>query len=147
MSQTEHSEEQQRIFLLHELVGRYLAEGLTNQEIITKLQIEQVLEYEEAQTILRQVYTSWQVVKEGLDLQVEDERNWHQYLRMQLLAATLKEQNTPSRRLALAILDSLANIQSIGTSTPVTVPLPIMLIEKPPTEEEKEETGEHDVAR
>lgn len=125
---------------IHATIGEYLATGLTNGEIIEKLQLDDQLTFESAQQALRNVYSSWSSVREGLEVQPEDERNWHQYLRMRLLQETLKDKTTPSLRLALQILDSLANIQGIAIIGEQSVPLPIMLIEKPP--EEKQITGE-----
>lgn len=136
--------EQERVEILHEAVGGYLALGMTNGEVLLQLQVDHELEVEEAQVILRGVYDSWVSVNEVLDLQAEDTRNWHQYLRMQLLQDALKESNTPGRRLALLILDSLASIQGIATEVGQTVPLPIVLIAKEPEVEPaegKEEDG------
>ncbi len=128
--------EQERVEILHEAVGGYLALGLTNGEILSQLQVDHEIEVEEAQAILRGVYDSWVSVSEVLDLQAEDTRNWHQYLRMRLLQDALKESNTPGRRLALQILDSLASIQGIATDVGQTVPLPIVLIAKELEEKE-----------
>lgn len=117
---------------LHTLVGEYLAKGLTNGEILEILQTEQELSEEDAQRILRAVYDSWTSVREGLDLQSADDSNWHQYLRMRLLQTAMADESTPSQRLALSILDSLATIQGISMSFAQPVPLSIELIEKEP---------------
>ncbi len=126
--------------LLHTIVGEYLATGLTNEEILVQLQMEQKLTLEDAQKILRNVYDSWTSVRESLNLQAEDDRNWHQHLRMKLLQAALKDSSIPSQRLALQILDSLATVQGISTVTALTQPLVIELVEKKiePQEEAKE---------
>jgi len=116
--------------LLHTLVGEYLAAGQTNDEILERLEKEQELSGEDACSILRGVYDSWTSVREGLNLQTEDNRGWHQYLRMKLLQAAIADVSTPSRRLALSILDSLAALQGITTVQSQPVPLPIQLVEK-----------------
>lgn len=110
--------------------GEYLALGYTNGEIIDALVQQQKLTEDEAHEILRGVYDSWISVRDGLNLQAEDERNWHQYLRMKLLQDSLKDPSTPSRRLALQILDSIAGIQGISTMPEHIVPLSIELVEK-----------------
>lgn len=115
---------------LHSLVGELLAVGSTSEEILDHLQQEQSLSLERAQTILRGVYDSWISVREGLNLQAEDDGNWHQFLRMKLLQDTLKDRTVPAKRLALLILDSLANIQGISTTVQQLVPLSIELVEK-----------------
>ena len=118
--------------LLHTLVGEYLASGLTNDEILACLQQDQELSVEEAQKILRGVYDSWASVRQGLNLQSEDERNWHHYLRMRLLQSAIKDESTPSQNLALRILDSLADLHGITKTQAQPVPLSIELIEKKP---------------
>lgn len=117
--------------LLHTLVGEHLATGLTNGEILELLQKEQGLSEEEAQTILRGVYDSWSSVREGLNLQAADDRNWHHHLRMKLLQTVIQDKTTPSQRLALQVLDSLAALQGIDTVLAQPVPLSIELVEKP----------------
>lgn len=116
--------------LLHTLVGEYLALGYTNEMILEHLQVEQHLSIEEAQKILRGVYDSWTSVREALNLQAEDDRNWHQHLRMKLLQVALQDSSIPAQRLALQILDSLASVQGISTTTALTQPLMIELVEK-----------------
>lgn len=118
--------------LIHVLVGEYLATGLTNDEILASLQKEQELSIEDAQKVLRGVYDSWASVRVGLNLQSEDDRNWHHYLRMRLLQSAIKDESTPSQNLALRILDSLANLQGVTTTQAQPVPLSIELIEKKP---------------
>lgn len=113
----------------HTLVGELLAKGHTNLEIIECLQQTLQLTVEGAQALLRSVYDSWSSVRLGLELQAEDDHNWHQHLRMQLLQKALKEPSTPSQRLALQILDSLAGIQGITTTFEHLAPLPIILVE------------------
>lgn len=130
---------QEKERLLHALVGEHLATGLANDEILELLQTEQHLSVEEARVILRGVYDSWSSVREGLNLQAEDDKNWHQYLRMQLLQSAIRDETIPSQRLALQILDSLATIQGISTTIALTAPLSIEMIEKKP---EPEATGE-----
>lgn len=122
---------------LQTITGEYLALGLTNSEIISRLVEAQELSEEDARKTLRAVYDSWTSVREILNLQAEDERNWHQQLRMKLLQGALRDTSTPSQRLALQILDSIAGIQGISTMPEHIVPLSIELI--PMKEEPKNE--------
>lgn len=122
--------------LLHALVGELLAAGLTNGEILGQLQVEQSLTADESQTVLRAVYDSWTSVKEGLDIQTGDDRNWHQHLRMKLLQQILKDKTVPAQRLALQILDSLATIQGIQSVPEQTLPLTIRLVAKKEIEDD-----------
>lgn len=135
-----HTEEQ--LIMLHTATGEYLAMGYTNGEIIDALVQHYSLTIDEAREVLRGVFDSWVSVREGLNLQAEDERNWHQHLRMKLLQDALKDVSTPSRRLALSILDSIAGIQGISTMPEHIVPLSIELIEKKPEPEIKETKNE-----
>lgn len=112
------------------VTGEYLAMGFTNGEILECLEREHSLTAEEANNTLRGVFDSWISVREGLNLQAEDERNWHKHLRMQLLQAALKNETTPSQRLALQILDSIAGIQGISTMPEHIIPLSIELVAK-----------------
>ncbi len=128
--------------MLHTATGEYLAMGYTNGEIIDALVQHYSLTIDEAREVLRGVFDSWVSVREGLNLQAEDERNWHQHLRMKLLQDALKDVSTPSRRLALSILDSIAGIQGISTMPEHIVPLSIELIEKKPEPEIKETKNE-----
>ncbi len=132
------SMEEEQIKILHVLVGEYLAGGLANEEILKCLVEEQKLEEEDAYEILRGVYDSWTSVREGLSLQSEDDRNWHQHLRIRLLRSALSNESVPSQNLALRVLDSLANLQGITTVIAQPVPLSIELVEK------KEEVKEDD---
>ena len=118
--------------LLHKLVGEYLATGLTNGEILENLEVEQNLSGEDANTILRGVYDSWASVRVGLNLQAEDDRNWHHHLRMKLLQRAIQDESAASQNLVLRVLDSLANLQGITTTQAQPVPLSIELIEKKP---------------
>ena len=122
--------EEQQIKVLHVLVGEYLAGGYANGEILTCLIDEQKLSAEVAQEILRGVYDSWSSVREVLNLQAEDDRNWHHHLRMRLLRSALGSDSIPSQNLALRVLDSLANLQGITTTQAQPVPLSIELVEK-----------------
>jgi len=121
-------DEQLRI-TYHTLVGELLAKGFTSSEILAELQQEGLLP-EEAQSILRGVYDSWISVREGLNLQAEDDRNWHLHLRMKLLQSVLADGGVPSQRLALQILDSLATVQGITAVPEQRVPLQIELVER-----------------
>lgn len=137
-------DEQEIKLVLQTLVGEYLATGLTNGEILELLQTEQELSAEGAQAILRGVYDSWSSVREGLNLQAADDRNWHHYLRMRLLQAAIQNESTPSQNLALRVLDSLAALQGITTVQAQPVPLSIELVEKqekPKPEPKTEDTG------
>lgn len=122
--------------LLHTLVGEYLAGGLTNGEILELLEKDQELSVDESNAVLRGVYNSWSSVREGLNLQAEDDRNWHHHLRMKLLQRALKDESAASQNLALRILDSLANLQGVTTTQAQPVPLSIELIEKKPEPKE-----------
>lgn len=111
-------------------VGELLAKGFTNGEILAALQEEDQVTLEIAQTTLRGVFDCWTSVHLGLNIQDEDERNWHHHLRMKLLQKVLGSEETPSLRLALNILDSLAAVQGITTTVEHMVPLPIFLVPK-----------------
>jgi len=115
---------------LHTLIGEMLAQGFTSEEILLSLETTQQMTAEDAIAALRGVYDSWSSVNEGLNLQVEDSRNWHQFLRLKLLQKALEEATTPSRRLALQILDSLASIQGLETAPTQLVPCMIELVAK-----------------
>lgn len=123
---------------LQTVVGEYLAAGLTNGEILQQLEVEHKLTLEEARAALRGAYDTWSSVREGLNLQKEDDRNWHKHLRMKLLQKAIKVESTPSQRLALQILDSLAGVEGIATAPEQIVPLSIELVSKEP-EPEKED--------
>jgi len=116
--------------LLHTLVGEYLAIGLTNEEVLEKLQTEDKLSEDDAKATLRGVYDSWTSVRVGLNLQAEDDRNWHHFLRMRLLQTAIANEAIPAQNLALRILDSLAALQGITTVQAQPVPLSIELVEK-----------------
>ena len=113
-------------------VGELLARGNTSGEILESLVSGFSIEPEDAAIALRRVYDSWITTRESLNLQAEDDRNWHRYLRMRLLRDTLQDTSIIAKRLALRILDSLAAIQGITTVTEQTTPLPIILVEKQP---------------
>ena len=138
--QTNEEEQRKRTELLHVAVGEYLAAGYTNGEILGYLQLEHKQTLEQAREALRGVYSSWTSVREGLNIEAEDDRNWHIHLRMKLLRDAIKDPATPSRRLALMVLDSLAGIQGISTIPEQAIPLRIELVEKKPEPkpEEKE---------
>jgi len=114
---------------LQTFVGQYLAQGMTNDAIISQLCNIHTTTKAAAISILRAVYDSWSSVKIDLDITSVDDRNWHQYLRMELLRKSLESEDIQSRRLALRILDSLAGIQGIATTVEQVVPLPIILVE------------------
>jgi hypothetical protein len=57
---------------------------------------------------------------------------------MRLLRDTLEDTSIIAKRLALRILDSLAAIQGISTTTEQTTPLPIILVEKQPSNEQSD---------
>lgn len=144
-----NDEQQQKITeQLHVAVGEYLALGFTNSEILGHLQLEHKQTFDQAQEALRGVYDSWTSVREGLNIEAEDDRNWHIHLRMKLLQAALKNIAIPSQRLALMVLDSLAGIQGISTIPEQAVPLRIELVEKKPEPKEEPkpegETKEND---
>lgn len=130
---------------LHSLVGELLAQGLTNNEIVEQLQTIHTLNLENAHRLLREVYDSWDTIKTTLDIQPNDERNWHQYLRLKLLQEALKEESTIGRRFALRILDSLASVQGIATTLEQTTPLSIVLVEKVPEPEAEKVKGDNNV--
>jgi len=137
-------EEQKVIELLHVAVGEYLAAGYTNGEILGHLRLDHKQTLEQAQEALRGVYDSWTSVRAKLNIEAEDDRNWHIHLRMQLLQTALKNLIVPSQRLALMVLDSLAGIQGISTIPEQAIPLRIELVEKKPElkeEEQKNGTG------
>jgi len=118
---------------LQKQVGGLLANGKLNEEILDALQVGG-LSPDEARRVLRSVYDSWASVQDLLNIQAEDNRNWHQFMRMRLLQKTLGAEAIASWNLSLRILDSLAAVQGISTLPISTVPLPILLVEKAPTE-------------
>lgn len=120
---------------LQTITGEYLAMGLTNEEILSCLEEKQQLTPDEAKETLRRVYDSWSSVREALNLQAEDDGNWHQHLRMKLLQKAIANDTVPAQRLALMILDSLAGIQGIRTTIEQVVPLSIELVERKPKSE------------
>ncbi|KKN28898.1 hypothetical protein LCGC14_0849510 [marine sediment metagenome] len=115
---------------LHTLVGELLALGKTNEEILLELQTVHSQTVEDAYSTLRSVYDSWSSIPEGLNIQPEDSRNWHIHLRMKLLQSAIMAGTTPSQRLALMILDSMAGIQGISTIPEQAIPLSIELVER-----------------
>jgi len=133
-------EERKRTELLHVAVGEYLAVGYTNGEILGKLQFDHKQTLEQAQKALRGVYDSWTSVREGLNIEAEDDRNWHIHLRMKLLQTALTNPLIPSQRLALMVLDSLAGVQGISTIPEQAIPLKIELVEKKPEPKPEAET-------
>lgn len=128
----------ERAIKLQTAVGEYLAAGLTNGEILEELVRDHQLTMDEAQATLRAVYDTWSSVREGLNLQREDDRNWHKYLRMKLLQKAMQNESTPSQRLVLQILDSLASVQGIAAAPEQVIPLSIELVEKKPEPAEEE---------
>lgn len=130
---------QERRIELQTVVGEYLAGGYTNGEILEQLELEHQLTLTTAKEILRGVYDSWTSVREGLNIQAEDDRNWHKHLRMKLLQRAIKNETIHSQSLALRILDSLAGVQGISTMPAQVIPLQIELVEKKtePVEEPK----------
>lgn len=116
--------------IIQEVIGELLAKGHTDKDIIDTLKEEKELGHEEACAALRDVYNDWQHTREALDLNANNLIDWHVFLRKHILEVALGERTTPSLRLALSVLDSLATIQGISTVEGQTVPLTIQLMEK-----------------
>lgn len=115
---------------IQEAVGQLLAQGYPNDEIVNEI-APQLGDRAKAVAALRAVYTSWQNVNADLGLQNTDLANWHVNLRMCLLKKALMEENSRAFRVALAILDSLAQVQGVGGISPAqSIPLQITLVPK-----------------
>lgn len=131
---------------IQENIGKWLAEGRTNDDIVDTLAEECALSREEASTALREVYDGWQHTRDALELTDDNLIDWHVFLRKQILQTALEEKTVASLRLALSVLDSLATIQGISTPEGQTVPLTITLVEKK-EEEPNDDTEVKNAAR
>ncbi len=122
---------------IQEAVGELLAAGHPDSDIISTLQEEGGLSHKEACEVLHGIYIGWQHTREELDLQENNLKDWHVFLRKGILQVALRESTISSLKLALSVLDSLATIQGISTEQGPTLPLSITLVEK---KEDKETT-------
>ena len=118
---------------IQELVGAFLAQGFSHNEIVNNL-CTQVPEMSpgEALSAIKRVYNVWKQSVEELDLNSEDHRNWHVQQRHRLLRESLAEGTVLSQRLALSTLDSLAAMQGLKTTVEheFTKPLTLTLVPK-----------------
>ncbi len=115
---------------LQEAIGRLLAQGNTDEDIIASIVEEQGATYEEACNALRSVYDGWQETRDTLDLDDTNLQDWHVFLRKHILQTALKENTMPALKLALSVLDSLASIQGVCAEQGQAAPLTITLVEK-----------------
>lgn len=128
---------------IQEAIGELLAAGRTDEDIISMLVEEEQLSNEDATTALREVYEGWQNTRELLDLNDNNLKDWHIFLRKHILKSAIVESTVASLRLALSVLDSLATIQGISTTEGQNVPLSITLVEKKEeSEEAKQEVSD-----
>jgi len=99
-------------------IGELLAKGIATTEIISTLVQEQLVDDENTAVIALQVfYAGWQSIKKALSLQPDDVKNWHIYLRHEILKKAMKDDTPAHIRTALTILESLADIQGVQTDT------------------------------
>lgn len=115
---------------VEKVLGELLAKGLTSEEIVIELQIlGPEVTKEEAIKFLTQFYKNWGNTDAAID-QPDMHRQWHVFMRHQLLQEILKAPTTKDLRTALAILDSLASIQGVDTKHPeeAEIPLSIKLV-------------------
>lgn len=97
-----------------EKIGELLANGYPDSEIVILLLDEFTITEEEAVGALRGVYDQWSNVTQKLNLQIDDLKNWHIHQRTNLLKnALLDKQDIKAQRIALSILDSLAELQGL----------------------------------
>lgn len=122
------SEDSQTTAIQQELIGEYIAQGFTNGQIVAEL-CKVGLTQDQAWDAVKHIYDTWKAETDRVNLQLDDERNWHQFLRMRLLQKALRTESVSAWQLALRILDSLATMQGITTLSTAPIPLPIMLVE------------------
>jgi hypothetical protein len=126
-----------------EAVGMLFAQGCSTVEIVTHLIDKGLVEDEEtAYTAVRDMYTGWTKIHDETKVETSDTRNWHIEMRHVLLKKTIDD----NPRVALSVLESLAEIQKIHTAVDANlerIPLSIELIahisEPKPTETPTEE--------
>lgn len=136
------------IKVIYRLIGRLLAQGMSNQEIIEVLtnpledylmtmfvdtfgidEQFQSLDKETAISLLTNFYKHWQEVNDQLTLSSEDLLNWHCIIRYKLLQLAIRK-NAPSA--ALQIVESLAVLQNVAnTHIGESIPIQVNLIPKP----------------
>ncbi|HDZ62471.1 MAG TPA: hypothetical protein ENH40_04935 [Nitrospirae bacterium] len=115
---------------LQEAIGELLAQGNTDEDIITSIMENEDVSHEEACNALRSVYNGWQQVREALDLNDVNLQDWHVFLRKHILQTALTASTIPALKLALSVLDSLAAIQGVCSEQGQAAPLTITLVEK-----------------
>ena len=130
---------------LPQRIGELFALGCGTAEIIETVIDEGLAEDKEsALQGLKAMYDSWSNLNDALSITLSDTKNWHIFMRHELLKDTLKL----NPRVALAILESLADIQRIKISADANlenIPLSINLIAKidqKPSDEVTDNTGE-----
>lgn len=124
-------------------IGQLFAMGEAIPEIVKLLQTEKYVETEEdAIALVQNVYASWKEIEEKSELDMIDTKNWHIYMRHQLLKKTMDS----NPRAALAVLESLAELQKVKVALDAsldTIPIMINLVPRidKPVEETKTETS------
>lgn len=124
-------------------IGEWLAAGLGDEDIVSALKGKGLTE-KEALSSLKDVYVRWRFLREELDIDDNGQTDWHIFLRKRILQSSIEHNTVASLRLALATLDSLANIQGIAKiAGPQLIPIPMVL--KPIDEEEARAEAEGEI--
>lgn len=139
IEKTPNSTTQLKVTSIEQRIGQLLALGANTPEIVQSLQEEKHVEtQEEALTILHAVYTSWREIEDESQLELADLKNWHIMMRHELLKKTMD--NNP--RAALAVLESLADLQKIQVALDADIdkiPIQINLVPVAPPAEQTDE--------
>lgn len=115
---------------LQEAIGELLAQGNTDEDIITSIMENEEASHEEACNALRSVYDGWQQTRDVLELNAANLQDWHVFLRKHILQTALEANTIPALKLALSVLDSLAAIQGVCAEQGQAAPLTITVVEK-----------------
>ncbi len=116
-------------------ISKVLAEGQSSQEIVTSLIDICTIPLEQALIEVRHYYDNWQELLDGTKLQVQDQLNWHVYMRHAALQLALKANQSGT---VLSILDSLAKLQRVVDIVDEReIPIKIVLRPKEETDEER----------
>ena len=121
------------------LIGLQLALGYSHEDIQTLLESTLNITPELAKDYIKAFYDSTEKLSE--DLGFNDTKRittWHVFMRQRLLEKAIQDATLPGLKLALAILDSLAQVQRIteGVTTedkPITVqflPVPPEMVDQ-----------------
>ena len=109
-------------------IGNYLARGLSSQEIIEALIATEIVDsVEKASELVKGFYENWTHTNTLLDLNTSDLYNWHIFLRHTLLQKSMSDESPQGVRVALAILDSMAEIQGVTQNTDELIAKPIQI--------------------